>query len=109
VGYWAKFPAALTQNVFGEGLALDSVNVLAGWNMIGSLSVAVDSASIVAVPSGIVASQYFGYNGGYTASATIEPGKAYWVKVNAPGKLVLIPVLAKKSRPSADDGKGSNR
>lgn len=102
VGYWGKFPAAVTQNVSGDGLGLDSIPVAAGWNMIGSLSTSVDTSTIVEVPSGIVSSQYFGYNAGYTASSTIQPGKAYWVKASAAGTLVLGSVLARPAAAPVD-------
>ncbi len=88
-GYWGKFPGATTQPVSGSPIPLDSIDVVVGWNMIGSISVAVDTADVIQIPAGIVSSNYFGYNGAYSSSATIQPGKAYWVKINAPGKLVL--------------------
>ena len=34
-------------------------------------------------------SNFFGYQGHYVISSTIEPGVAYWVKVNQPGTLIL--------------------
>jgi hypothetical protein len=102
VGYWGKFPSGVTQSVSGDGLGLDSIPVASGWNMIGSLSTSVDTSTIVEVPSGIVSSQYFGYNAGYTASATIQPGKAYWVKASAAGTLVLGAALARPAVAPAD-------
>ncbi len=89
VGYWSKFPGATTQNVSGSERTLDSIDVEAGWNIIGSISQSVDTSTVVSVPPGIRTSQFFGYNGGYTASQNIEPGKGYWVKANAPGQLIL--------------------
>ena len=40
-------------------------------------------------PGGIVASQFFGYDGGYYTTDSIRPGKGYWVKVKENGKLIL--------------------
>jgi hypothetical protein len=57
--------------------------------MIGSISYSVDTSTIITVPTGIRASQYFGYNGGYNPSPTIEPGMAYWVKATSAGRFVL--------------------
>ena len=57
--------------------------------MIGSISQAIQAANITSIPSGIVTSQFFGYDNGYIPGVTIEPGKGYWVKVSSNGKLIL--------------------
>jgi hypothetical protein len=90
VGYWGKFPAATTANVSGNPRAFDSVAVSAGWNMVGSISTAIDTSNITSVPPGIRSSTaWFGYASGYSPSQFITPGYAYWVKVSAPGKFVF--------------------
>jgi hypothetical protein len=74
----------------GQPLAADTIDVAQGWNMIGSISTSVPVGNIVQIPTGIVASQYFGYTGGmYNPATTIDPMKGYWVKVNQNGRLVL--------------------
>jgi hypothetical protein len=88
-GYWAKFPSAVNQQVGGAPVTLDSIPVQAGWNMIGSITFPIDTASVVSVPPGIRISSFFGYTGALTPVPTLEPGKAYWVKAGAPGVLVL--------------------
>jgi hypothetical protein len=88
-GYWEKFPASTIATVTGTSLTLDSINVVAGWNMIGSISIPVAKSSIVEIPSNNVGSQYYGYNSGYAIADTLKPGHAYWVKVLQNGKLVL--------------------
>ncbi len=87
VGYWAKFPSAGTASLGGTPRTLDSISVAAGWNMIGSIGVSVDTATIVTVPTGIRSTPYYGYP--YSAVTTILPGKGYWVKASAPGVFVL--------------------
>jgi hypothetical protein len=90
VGYWLKFGTTQSVSVPGEAMQVDTIEVVQGWNIIGSISSPVSVGSIVQIPSGIVASQYFGYSGGgYTSSPTIDPMKGYWVKVSQNGKLVL--------------------
>ncbi len=89
VGYWLKFPSSSVSQLFGATILDDSVSVKQGWNIIGSISYPVTVASITSNPPGIITSRFFGYGGNYTPSSTIEPGKAYWVKVNQDGKLVL--------------------
>ncbi|MBI4548002.1 MAG: VCBS repeat-containing protein [Ignavibacteriae bacterium] len=89
IGYWLKFNSA--QNVTFNGFAIteDTIDVVEGWNLIGSISTPVDVSTITVEPGGIVISQFFGYNGGYIAATSIEPGKGYWVKVNQSGQLIL--------------------
>jgi hypothetical protein len=88
-GYWAKFPAGGLQEVAGAPVALDSIPLAAGWNMVGSISSTVDTAAVATVPPGIRLSQFFGYSGSLAPVAVLVPGKAYWVKVSTQGVLVL--------------------
>jgi hypothetical protein len=91
VGYWLKFDLAQAVSVTGGTRSQDTIDVVTGWNIIGSISDPVTVGSIVQIPSGIVVSSYFGYGStGYTPATTIEPMKGYWVKVNQNGQLVLI-------------------
>jgi hypothetical protein len=89
VGYWEKFPSATTVQFNGTALNRVSIPVAAGWNMVGSISTAVDTSTIVSVPAGLRASNWFGYAGGYTPVAQLVPGKGYWVKSFAAGEFVL--------------------
>jgi hypothetical protein len=57
--------------------------------MIGSIASSVNVSDIQSVPPGIATSQFFGYSGAYFITTTIEPGNAYWAKVNQPGQLIL--------------------
>jgi subtilisin family serine protease len=92
VGYWAKFPEAAVQPVTGEVVFEPSVAVGAGWNLVGFFEAAVPEAAITSEPEGIVASEFFGYDGGYVVASVMEPGRAYWVKTSAAG--VLLPSAA---------------
>ncbi len=88
-GYWLKFGETQVVGLAGLLRVLDSISVNAGWNMIGSLSDEVAVSTIVSVPGGIVTSQFFKYATGYSVADSIQPGKAYWVKVNQAGELLL--------------------
>ncbi|HLF15236.1 MAG TPA: T9SS type A sorting domain-containing protein, partial [Bacteroidota bacterium] len=88
-GYWLKFGGIENLSITNGPITLDSIDVVAGWNMIGSISNPVSTLSVVEIPPGIVSTSYFGYDNGYATATTIEPGKAYWVKASAGGKLVL--------------------
>ncbi|MFN0157310.1 MAG: hypothetical protein ACKVRP_04460 [Bacteroidota bacterium] len=88
-GYWGKFPAGEVAYVGGDLLSADTIVVQTGWNMVGSISVGVDTAAVVSIPAGIRSSQWFGYDLGYFSAGQLLPGRAYWVKVAAPGQFIL--------------------
>jgi hypothetical protein len=88
-GYWEKFGAPATAGLSGEIRLVDTIDVEAGWNMIGSNSVPVDTSAIVDVPAGLRASDWFGFTGGYAAVDTLLPGFGYWVKAAFPGRFIL--------------------
>jgi hypothetical protein len=89
-GYWLKFNDTGHVHMTGYWCDPETVDVTAGWNMIGSASAPVCTCDIFSIPDGIVTSDFFGYDGStYQIVDTIYPGSAYWVKVNAGGKLVL--------------------
>jgi photosystem II stability/assembly factor-like uncharacterized protein len=90
VGYWLKFPSLQALLLAGDFILLDTIDVVQGWNMIGSITGEVPVLSIIQDPNGIVASPYYGYSStGYAPASTIEPMKGYWVKVNQTGRLLL--------------------
>jgi hypothetical protein len=89
-GYWEKFPAAIVNPITGSARASDTLNVVAGWNMVGSITCPVDTGTIVSIPAGLRSSNWFGYSSGYTPVTQIIPGRAYWVKANGAGKFVLL-------------------
>jgi len=89
VGYWLKFGSQQGVAITGFERFVDSVSVVAGWNMIGVPSSPVPVGLVSQIPPGIVASSYFGYNGAYLVADTLQPAKGYWVKVSQDGLLVL--------------------
>lgn len=110
-GYWAKFPAAGISDIVGAYVLQDSIDIAAGWNMIGSISLPVDTAAVVQAPPGILSSVFFGYSPGYVADSLVRPGRAYWVKARAPGTLILqatgpVPAIApvRQEAPERDKG-----
>jgi hypothetical protein len=88
--YWEKFPAATFSMIAGEPRTRDSISVVAGWNIVGTISSAVDTGTIVSVPPGLRGSTWYGYSTGYRPVAQLTPGKGYWVKANGAGKFVLV-------------------
>ncbi|MBI3194567.1 MAG: T9SS type A sorting domain-containing protein [Ignavibacteriae bacterium] len=88
-GYWIKFSGNQQVSMTGFNRTTDSVNALQGWNMIGSISQSIATSSVTSIPPGLVTSQFFEYENGYSTSDSIEPGRGYWVKVNQAGTLML--------------------
>ncbi|MDI6766393.1 MAG: T9SS type A sorting domain-containing protein [Bacteroidota bacterium] len=84
-GFWIKLPAAIDRLIPGKELPQVSVNVSAGWNMIGS----VDHE--VSAPSGEnIVGSVFGYNGsGYEPVTMLIPGGGYWVKARTTHTIIL--------------------
>lgn len=89
IGYWGKFPSDEYCDVSGTVLWSDSIHVEAGWNLIGSISMAVDTAAIQTIPPGLRSATFFGYNSGYAPAVAIGPGNAYWMKANTAGIVIL--------------------
>ncbi|MBI5216455.1 MAG: hypothetical protein HY960_11950 [Ignavibacteriae bacterium] len=99
VGYWLKFNGEQQHIHLGnDSLYSLSVDVVEGWNLLGSLSIPFDISSITSEPPGLVTSQFYSYAKGYEVVETIQPGKAYWVKVNQEGELFFstLPASAAK-------------
>lgn len=99
-GYWMKFNAACSVSFYGYPLATGTFKVVEGWNLIGSVSTPIPTSMIQSYSPGMTTSPFYGYEGRYILTDTIEPGKGYWVKVNESGTLILSP-SATKGEPSA--------
>ena len=89
VGYWLKFPVPNTIKILGDDVPQDTVNVVGGWNLIGTPSYEISAASVTSDPPGILSSQFYGYLRGYFIASALMPMQGYWIKVNGPGKLLL--------------------
>lgn len=91
-GYWIKLPPGDQLWIAGSNITNDTLEVHAGWNMIGSLSDPVEVVAIEQSPPGIIISNVLEYDGGYKAVNYLLPLKAYWIKVSQEGTLrVNIP------------------
>ncbi len=89
VGYWAKFPGATSVSFSGTAITEDSIDVVAGWNLIGSISISVDTADITFHPPSIMLNKSF-YSFPYgTGDPILVAGKGYWVKTSGAGKIRL--------------------
>ncbi|MFZ1322756.1 MAG: T9SS type A sorting domain-containing protein [Ignavibacteria bacterium] len=87
-GYWVNFPNARSYNISGIFKYPKDINVINGWNMVGPFEEEIPVNEIVSYPSGLFASNFYGYNNGYITEDTLEPGKGYWIKTNSAGKFM---------------------
>ncbi len=110
IGYWLKFAAKETIDVVGTAFNLDTVNLAESWNMIGTVTNDVVVSGITQIPGGIVVSQYFGYESGYSSEDTLKGGKAYWVKAGPGGGQIVLSssVALPKNVPVANPLEGLN-
>ena len=88
-GYWVKFRTAHTVWTAGPRVMAETVAVAPGWNFLGALSVPVPVTNIVAVPSGIIMGNIYGYKHGNVIADSLRPGQGYWVQASAPGVLIV--------------------
>jgi hypothetical protein len=68
----------------------ESINVKAGWNLIGSLSTGAISSVISTVPANIILSSIYKFNNAaqiYEAVSSVEVGESYWINVSQTGKI----------------------
>jgi len=97
VGYWVKYNSEKNINFIGSSSPTNKVAIKTGWNMIGVYDSPVTVGQITTEPANSIFSFFYGFNDGYTKAETLEPGKGYWIKVNADGNLVLPSGSAKNT------------
>ncbi|MGE5363721.1 MAG: M6 family metalloprotease domain-containing protein [Bacteroidota bacterium] len=88
-GYWLKSAASRVFPLTGSNIGVQTIPVKTGWNMIGLYNSESSVENISSTPDGIIVSQYYEYGSDYNISSVLQPGKGYWVKVNADGYLVV--------------------
>jgi hypothetical protein len=89
IGYWLKFSAPANVPILGLPIESDTINVIAGWNLIGSISSQVLATSVITIPDGILSSYFFGYNNVYLTVDTLYPFTGYWIKTSQAGQIIL--------------------
>ncbi|MBI3194082.1 MAG: SBBP repeat-containing protein, partial [Ignavibacteriae bacterium] len=88
-GYWLKFSYPAAFPVSGTEVLFDSIEINAGWNLIGSLSDSIPYSSFQTSPENILSSFLYGYERTYRITDTLLPGKGYWIKANDTGTMYL--------------------
>jgi len=89
VGYWLKFDTSEALTFSGDPLLRDSISLVTGWNLVGSISTSLDVASIQKAPTDVLISPFFGFDGAYMIADSLQPVRGYWVKAKTAGKLTL--------------------
>jgi hypothetical protein len=89
VGYWIKFSSAQNVTITGFQINSDTIDIVEGWNLIGSLSVPISVNNISSNSPDITLSQFFDFPLSYQISDTLKPCRGYWVKSNQSGQLFL--------------------
>jgi hypothetical protein len=99
-GYWLKFSGVDSVTLAGTTVNADTITINAGWNLVGTTSVSLDTFQVRFEPPWIRSSLYFGYYWGYYAAGTLDPGNAYWLKASSPGLMILGPTPVSSQRRS---------
>jgi hypothetical protein len=91
-GFWVKFDSSQTQQFKALPIHTDTVNLVKGWNLVGSISDTISQNSITTLNYQLTLSNFYSYSGSYSIDTLIVPGKGYWVKANENGQIVLSSV-----------------
>ena len=87
-GYWLKFSESQSISVSGIKLEADTVEVMEGWNIIGSLTKNISTTSIN--PLGLnIDSYFFNYDNGYQITDSVKSGQGIWIKLNKSGQILV--------------------
>lgn len=92
VGYWIKFPSSQDFTITGLNIETDTIDVVEGWNLIGSLTIPIPITNIGSSSANMILSQFFRYSTNYIIADTLQPCRGYWVKSNQSGQLFLNPI-----------------
>lgn len=89
-GYWQKITGLPVKQWTGGGVFCDTISLVRGWNIIGSISMPVATDSVSFFPHDLTVGPFIGFRDNqYFTADTIQPGHAYWVKGSDGGLLFL--------------------
>lgn len=89
LGYWLRFPAMEEVLITGSVIDTAVIDLMQGWNIIGSLSCDVALSNVSDTGNVIIPGSLYRYEGGYVSADTIKQGKGYWIRANAMGTITM--------------------
>jgi hypothetical protein len=102
-GYWLKFPEDSLVLFQAYDSEVNTIPVSRGWNIIGTIGLPVDPASIVSDPPGNIRGGFYAYHDGYSEADVLLPVHAYFMRAKAVGTITLragaAPVNKGEARP----------
>jgi len=97
-GYWLKFENQGAYPVSGFENLSNEIPVVSGWNLVGGYDYDIPVSNISSEPAGIMISNFFDFNGGYTQANVLVPGKGYWIRCSSVGTLLINNSSTQKKR-----------
>lgn len=89
VGYYLRFEDTGSNLVTGTVMPSITIMLNEGWNLLTGITTPVDITQIQD-PNGIVISgTIYGFDGGYYAAETLQPGQGYWTRASAAGMITI--------------------
>jgi hypothetical protein len=88
-GYWMKFPSAFDYRMVGKAILADTMPLVAGWNLIGSVNDTIPVEDLSTNPPGMIRSVFYGYSGGLSVAQEIFAAHGYWVLASGEGEIIL--------------------
>ncbi|MFA7288998.1 MAG: T9SS type A sorting domain-containing protein [Melioribacteraceae bacterium] len=89
IGYWVRYGAAENINITGDPVNSTSINVAAGWNLVGAYDKEAVISSLTTIPADNLSSIFFGYDNGYNMPTKLSPGYGYWIRAKQAGTINL--------------------
>ena len=90
LGYWLKSSAAQNVIIQGSPRLVDTINLVKGWNLIGSIDDTIPKSSLVQIPDTVIGMIFGLYGGLYQEPpGDLYPHHGYWVKARTDGKIVM--------------------
>lgn len=96
-GYWIKVASDMEVAISGKIVTEDTIEIVKGWSLLGTITSRVDTEKIETIPSGIII-KIFGMMWGDCPGPnpwppcepqTLKPGRGYWIKTSSAGKIIL--------------------
>jgi len=86
-GYWMMFNSGGNYSVTGLPVNPPNIPVNTSWNIIGPFTEDIPIENILSVPSGLISSNFFGFDDGYFIADTLKSGRGYWIRSSGSGYL----------------------